>query len=432
MNTQRNTETLIVGGTATPVGGNYAASLVAGEIGIFTEQGVRMTEALAATENYFVVASKDANSVIYTSPTYAKANISSASRLVHTAATAQLDYLGSNGTSGSIDVINDNLYKLNIQVQELLRSSSDGRRAKFGAYLSDSSATQAEIAIGLTGSLIYNFDREAEQFITFKAVSDVALAADFGFDATFDMTVVKGSDIITSETATPAYNTGTALAIGDFIRLGVVGAGVALTDDVYEVKSFPTTTTIKVDRKVQVASGVYADATGDATVITAALGAAGDWGVALTGAALGFVTGKENYEVARWESQMVDFGNTTDNRGTTAATPGSGVINQMKQLEWFVRGNDGETGRESFSTTHSPVQVVSDAVTGGGYDMIRLTFDNKDNVGFQVNNSPGVLTLISPATTPNYALNATGDDITDVLETLAGTGIIAAAGLSLG
>jgi hypothetical protein len=437
MNTQRNTETLIVGGTATPVGGNYPDSLAASEVGIFTEQGVRMTEALAATESHFYVAAKDANSVIYMSPVYAKADIKSASRLVYSAATAQLDFIGYDGTSGSINVINDNLYKLNIQVQELLRSNTDGRKAKFGVYQSDSSATQAEIAIGLAGSLVDNFDREAEQFITFKAICNTAASATN--DMTNAVTATNGSKVISVATALTYNGTSGTLAVGDFIRFAPSTAATDLTTDdattrayeVYRVESI-SGLNVTLDRKFAGTSELYEDADDACQVITAATGAAADWGVALTGAALDFVTGKENYEVARWESQMIDFGTTTDNRGNTAADPGTGVINQMKQLEWFVRGNDGEYGRESFSTTHSPVQVVSDSVTGGGYDMIRLTFDSTHQVGFQNNVSPAVLTIISPATTPDYALDATGDDITDVLETLAGTGIVAAAGLSLG
>ncbi len=428
MNTQRNTENLHVGGTATISTANYASGLNADEIGIFTEQGVRMTEALALTENYFVVASKDADSNIYTSPTYAKADIKSASRLVYTAATLQLDYLGSNGTTGSINVINDNLYKINIQVQELLRSSSDGRRAKFGIYLSDSAATQAEISIGLTGSLVDNFNREAEQFITFKAISSHTPDTNNTMDET--VTITKGSKKISIATDYD-YNTGTDLVVGDFIRIAPTDTATLVTDDVYRIEVITSTSDITLDRPIQIASGTRTHGNNGCEAITAAAALTADWGVALTGITLAFAKGKENYGVSRWESQMIDFGTTTDNRGTTAPTPGSGVINQMKQLEWFTRGNDGEEGRESFSTTHTAPEVVSSSVTGGGYDMIRLTFNSTHQVGFQNNVSPQVLTLITPATAPNYVVAGATDDITDVLEALAGTGIIAAGGLAL-
>ena len=435
MYTQRNVGYLQIGAsvastaaTAGPIG-----DMNAGEVGVFTPEGVRMTEALAATEPRFIVVSKLADGSIVKSPTYNKADFASASVKAYEAGTVQLDYLGYNGVSGSIDAINSNLYKINIQVQELLRSNTDGRRVKFGIYESDASATQAEIAVGLAGSLIANFDREAEKFITFKALSNVALAADFAFDANFDMTVVNGSNIISSESATPAYNTGTALAVGDFIRLGTVGGGVALTDDVYEVIELPTTTTIKVDRKIQVASGVYADATGDATVITAALGAAADWGVALTGAALDFTTGKLNDEVAMWETQLVDFGTTTTNFKSTTAYRGSGTPNQLAQMEWFYQGNEGEFYKEGFAYLHSPKTNAVASPAGGGYDLINCTFNTVNTVGFSNEIAPQQLMIAVPtdASGATYAIAATANDITDVLEILAGTGIVASGGLAI-
>jgi len=416
MRTQRNVEHLFIGGTATKTTANYPNSMNAGEIGIFTPEGIRVTEATAATIDEFVVALEDANGVEYVSPVYNKNDIKSAKRTVYAAATAQLDYLGYNGTTGSIDAINNNLYKINIQVQELLRANTDGRKTKFGVYKSDSSATQAEIAIGLAGSLVNNFDREAEKFITFNAICSDALDTNYTMDET--VTVTNGSKAISIATDYD-YNTGTDLAVGDFIRIADTDTTVALTDDVYRIETINSTSDIRLDRPYQGTSGTRTHGNNSTQAITAADGAAADWGISMTGAALDFVAGKENYEVVRWETQVVDFGTTTQNFKSTAASRGNGTINEVAELEWFLQGNEGEYYREGFSTVHTPRSLVDSSVTGGGYDMTTITFDSAHTNAFQNVISPRVLTLATPATAPNYAITGTSDDITDVLEVLA-------------
>lgn len=72
----------------------------------------------------------------------------------------QVDYIGYNGTTGSIDVIDDNVYKVNITIVGTDATDFSRRTIKHGVYKSDSAATQEEIAAGLTNSLITNFSRE--------------------------------------------------------------------------------------------------------------------------------------------------------------------------------------------------------------------------------------------------------------------------------
>ena len=226
--------------------------------------------------------------------------------------------------------------------------------------------------------------------------------------------VVNGSNTITFGTAVDDATGATLLLVNEFLRFGTSTA-----DDVYKIISIDVPTeTIVLDRKYQ---GPTAAALANNTIerITVALGAAADWGVSMSGAALEFETGKLNAEVVRLETQLVDFGTTTENFNSTVAYNGNGTVNQIGQLEWFMSGNEGEYFREGFSYIHSSRSNVDSAVTGGGYDVIRLSITNSDTVGFQDQKSPQVLSFATPATTPNYALNATADDITDILEVLA-------------
>ena len=62
-----------------------------------------------------------------------------------------------------------------------------------------------------------------------------------------------------------------------------------------------------------------------------------------------------------------------------------------------------------------------------------MTFAASDLVSFSNNVSPSQLILAIPtdASGATYAIAATDDDITDVLEALAGTSIVAAGGLAI-
>ncbi len=405
MYTQRNVEFLQIGDTAEKTTANYPDSLNVGEIGVFNAQGVRLTEATAAAAEKFILATKLADGSILRSPDFMSASVKSAKRLVYTASTNQIDCLGFDGTGGAIEVLNDNLYKVHIQVQELLRSNTDGRKWKYGAYQSSPNATQEEIAQGLHKSLVLNFDREPEKFIVFDmlmgAGSDVAIAG------TGDVTFTA-----TSTTISAATDIDAVLTVGDYIRVGTTA-----TDPVYKIVSIDATAnTAQINVPFQGTTGTVVEA-GLASVPSAALAALAA-GVKFTGQELEFKRGKLNYEVARWETQLLDFGTTTYN-SVQAATPGSGEINDVSQMEWFLIGNEGEYHREGFSVIDQPRSTVNIAVAGGGYSMIRLTFDGKDVVSFSDNVSPQVMSIAVPATTPNYALDATADDITDVLEVIA-------------
>jgi hypothetical protein len=417
MQTTKHVEYLQIGGAAD--GDPRATSitgLAVGEIGVFTSEGVMMTEATAATSagNRFVIATKLADGTIVRSPEYSKADIKSCTRKVYTAGTVQTDYVGYNGTTGSIDVINDNSYKINLQVQELLRSNSDGRKVKFGIYKSSSSATQAEIASALTKSLFQNFEREAEKFIKFYMLTDNAGTEAAGASDTFVGNAGSTKVVVTEVGGVLPY----LFVAGDYIRFGT-----ATTDPVYKIVSTTVTVadggTLTLDMPLQ--DAVSTSGTGAVEYITAANMATANCGIKMVGQALSFKAGKFNDEVVMWETQLVDFEDTTTTFKSTAATRGSGTVNQLKQMEWMLQGFEGEYSREKFSETFTPRTNTNASVLGGGYDLIRIAFETKNTVGFQNNISHQAITLAVPtdASTALYAIAATTDDITDVLEVLA-------------
>lgn len=417
MQTTKHVEYLHIGGQTTGLSARATnpTTLLTGEIGIFTAEGVKMTEATAATTagNRFVIATKLADGTIVRSPEYSKADIKSCTRKVYTARTEQIDYIGYNGTTGSIDVINSNTYKIHLQIQELLRSNSDGRKVKFGIFKSSTSATQAEIANGLTKSLIYNFDREHEKFIKFYMLGSNAGAA---IGAAADTVVGNAGSTKVVITDTGGDTSINAIAAGDYFR-----AGTATTAAIYKVVESTVGTgggTLTLEYPLQDAVSLAGDA---AEYITAANAATMDCGIKMVGQALSFKPGKFNDAVVSWETQLVDFEDTTEDFKSTAAYIGSGTVNGVKQMEWFTQGFEGEYMREPFSTTFTPRTNTDASVAGGGYDLIRVTFETKTTVSFQTIVSHQAITLAIPATpgANSYAIAGVADDITDVLEVLA-------------
>jgi hypothetical protein len=124
----------------------------------------------------------------------------------YTAPTEQVSYIGYNGSAGSLDVIDNTNFIVNIQLKDATRGSV---YQKFGAYRSVTSATQVQIATGLTQSLIRQFANEPVSYITFSRVSNGSVAAFTGSSTLNKFT--KGSTTVKVYTVT-ADGTGTFTA----------------------------------------------------------------------------------------------------------------------------------------------------------------------------------------------------------------------------
>lgn len=406
---QNHVQQLFIGGTADKTASGTLSDANAGEICILSPSGQILTEATAAGVSAFKVGLNRGTEPDLVSDIIETAKVKSFGLKTYTAATEQIDYIGFNGTSGSIEANNNELYYVRLYLEDLHnRSSSDGRRIKFGAYNSTASATQEAIARGITDSLIRNMSREAERQIKFERICDVAGSANTGAGAA---TVTYDSKYVEFATDADAQ-----LTVGDFVRLG----GTAVTDPVYEVVAIDTANDIvTLDIPFQGESGSIAEA--DTEVIANADALAADWGIKLTGLPLDFKLGKIKYKKSRWETQVdtTEGFNQTPITKAQAASPGTGVVEIVKELEWFTQGHEGEFFRMGEPNIYDARQDADSNVAGGGYDLIDVMFVNDEvlGIGSHVSSHKHV-TLAIPATAPNYAVTGTDDDITDVLEVL--------------
>lgn len=408
----------------------FKASTNVGEIAIFDKHGVRLnaTNAVGVTE--FVVAVSRGASLPPIQSDVIKVSGGSVAKKAFAAATEQSVAVGYNGTSGSISDIATyagQLYSDRI-IFSMFMSGSDDERIKRGDYQSNLNSTQADIALGVVGSLVRNFDREVsnsagDKPVKFKAVVNTPLANDFAFDNTGDATVTRGTKLI-SFAGAPTYNTGTALAVGDFLRIGSAtdtNAAVALLSGTYKVVAAISSTVFEVDRPVAAVSGTYIDTAGNITVIPAATGVAADWGYIKTCTVLDYRVGKSKYKKVRFQSQLSEAFGSTPVTVLANANEGVGTITKIQELENFLNGYSGEQYRmgEPYLFNSTDNVLSSAAVAGGGYDILSLSHQFV-LTGFTQTVSKKELLFAVPVTTPNYAVTGSANGITHVLEVLFG------------
>ncbi len=387
---QKDIQLLFVGAAATKTTGGID-TLNNGEIGLFTPGGVRLTEATAATNDQFIIVQgRGTAGVDIVSGIIKKATIKKATRKVYVAETEQTDTIGFTGTTGSggIEVTNDNLYGIRINLSQGLHSNHGGLYMKHGFFLADSSATQAEIAAGLHKSLIENFSREADRLIKFERLIDSGLTTlAETYSPRLGSKYVAASGAVTA-TIGEAIRFGTALTVGTYIVTAIDAVNNIITLDV-----------------------PYQGTTG--TALTTESGSVtADWGIRLTGVSLPFTTGILHNQKISWKLTIENFGVTVITNLAGAST-GSGTERSVKELEFFLQGNEGD-----FYRTPEPIVFPRRELASGNYDMIDLEIEELYTGSIVTGPIKKVYTLAIPETAPNYAVTATADDITDVLEVL--------------
>jgi hypothetical protein len=314
----------------------------------------------------------------------------------------QVDYVGSNGTTGALDTIASNIYTIRLYVQGSTIADFMQQKIKEGFYKSNTAAasyTQEAVATGLYDSLVANFSREPEEEIRFGRINSGA-RTNLG-TATTSLTFTKGSTTVTCQGDVDDATGGTALLVGEWI-----GAAVAVTTPLYKIVSIDTTAnTLVIDRPFNDASAVVLD---DAVGrIIAATALAANYGVKLSGIDRGFVLGKFKSSVVTWKT-TIDFG---DNQTTTVvesvkAYPGIGTYQQLASLEKELQADE-----YVFRSFVEGAPTDRAQVTGALYDVIVLEIKGDEVSGLGVNvESPKTIQIALEANT------ATGDD--------ANTGIV--------
>jgi hypothetical protein len=181
MFSQNQVQTLMIGkdGVAVTASAVKPSGLAVGEIGAFTRGGTKILGSSVAAGMEFVLYKEMADGTLLKSEILSTANVEKVIRKVGTAAVNKVQYFGSNGTAGSIEALDENFYRLKIEMKEGYTTNNHGTSmVKHAIYESDGSATQYEIASGLASSGFSNFSREPKNSssqapIVFKAICEV-------------------------------------------------------------------------------------------------------------------------------------------------------------------------------------------------------------------------------------------------------------------
>lgn len=311
---------------------NYIANMPIGEPGVISPSGI-VVNGQGDLPAEFKIVTKLTDGGLNISDIIKAKNIKSIHTTRYTPATNQVDYIGFNGSTGSIDVINNNIYSVKINLMPTDVAGFMQQKIKEGFYETDSTATQSEIAGGLTNSLIKNFSREPEKIkygvdtIKFERVNSGVQANALG-SAT--VAVNNGSTaIVFSEDVTALVTAGTIL------RFGTSGAGSA---PCYIVNSH--------DGGAGAARVYFLDIPwqGDSNTTFPAASIEsveeGDWGIKISSSTNYFEEPKFRYSMPIWKTTLQDCGSTPVTEAVKAFL-GSGDYRQVSAMEQLFHGNLG-------------------------------------------------------------------------------------------
>lgn len=342
---------------------DLAGSFSDGHIFLTNELGETLLTAAELTKGMrFKVVQKSGNYYV-SSPLLIFDDQLFATAEAYAAAAEQLSYVGYNGTSGSITATSLNDYVLGITFKHDKDMWSEQANKRIFYYTSDASATQAEIAVGLTSAMgldTFLTDDVKVELLTDSAGTACPTAVD-------TITFTNGSTTISATDIDDATGTA-AIAVGDFIRFAadVAGTGAEVTDVVYKIVSIDATAnTAQLHMPYQGASGTIDDT--DTEIIVAATAASAAFGIKLTGIAQTFTVGKFKYNKVVFDVTLKNFGSTAITN-TTRASLGKGVYSQVAELEWFAKGFRKAPDRFGDSAP----DYTLDAASGTAYDTLMI------------------------------------------------------------
>jgi hypothetical protein len=263
----------------------------------------------------------------------------------YTASQEQISYIGYNGTSGSIDAINGNDYKLSIVYKHNKDMWSEQLNKRVYRYTSDSTATQAEVATEFTKLII----DDSFNLVTPERVVAGTVSTPTGGNYVF----TQGSKTITMPSG--------ALTAGTVLRVGTT-----TTSPVYIVTATPTATTAVLDVPYQGPSATITHL--NLQIVSAPT----SWGIKLTSKPLDFEVGMFKYLKVIFEPILSNFGSTSLTT-TQNSNKGIGEWQSVAELEWFAYGFDGITNRIG----HPIPAGRSDVIQGANYDVITIEWVNK-------------------------------------------------------
>lgn len=286
------------------------------------------------------------------------ANVTKYSGQNFVSAQEQIYYVGYNGSSGSIDLLNSNTYKIRVIFKHDSENWGEQKNILYQEVLSDSTATQSEIVAAFVAKYTQAYPASNAD-IKVERVADGTFTA-LGGSST--LVVTQGSTTATASSASHG------LVAGSIVRIG----GTTSTTPVYLVAS-ASGTAIVLDSAFQGTSATVANA--NVGVISANT----VFGLKFSGKPITLSAvnvGRFKYQKVAFDLTLQDFGATAVTASQEAGT-GNGTFEQVAEMEYFSLGFDGWLQNRN-AVPYQP-QPRTNAVSTSTYDTIVITAtDNSD------------------------------------------------------
>lgn len=356
----------------TTLGADIAVSSVAlVEIATNKVQESNMT----SEAGLFRIAQKTAGGQLIYSPEFNLASKTTVTSKVYTAPAEQVTYYGYNSSSGDLGtIVSGQTYILHFDLLNYAPGVGHSPLVKTIPHVA-TTAVESDLATGLAQSFTRVFDREPYKLIQCDLVCDATVTTANGTKNGQNVTVVKDSIAMTFGTdVTYEAGGGETLVVGDYLRLGSVGGGTALSSPVYKVTAIDSLV-VTVDRPVTNASGTYTSVSGtsDIEVVPAADGDAAGWGFKFTAldrfADSGFNAQTDFYSKVRFSLASADFDASVGTTASVVASEGVGSYYEVAQLESKYAMNDG---KGKYVSAYPPTSYRGEATIGNTYDLIHL------------------------------------------------------------
>ena len=332
------------------------------------------------------------------------ADLAAYSGAAYTAASEQTSFIGSNGTSGSINgflgTLNNTFYI--VKLEHVPNQFAYGKRPanyKYGTFQSaPTGVQQKDVAVGLVKSLVQNF--KPNRTIDWRVKSAVVIQGALSAPATgTSYAVTKYSKQITV--------TGTMPAVNDVFRMADVGDALGVDSPVYIVTAV-NGTIITLNYAYQGETGTVTCATDTDDVSLLWVGNP-NAGIKITGI-------KQKYDVNRWRQyDKVRFNALLENFSSdtpvtnTAAFDGLGVYEQVANDEYISWGDEGQI----FVDQVPPQFREQDAQIGGEYSPLIVGWVNHlpSLIGAGENKGQAILYMAAYA-----GGNLQAEEIADILD----------------
>lgn len=400
------------------------------EFGIELEAtGLLATTTALTTGDIFRVVQKNTDGTLKASPYIKFDNIrkgstiedGDASNTNYIAENEQVSNIGYGvqNTSHSIDAINSNRYTIRLNFNNDTELYSEQKDQFFFEYVSDSSATQIEIADYfaqkiskvqyLADGSTSGASRARVAVLRQSSVSKVATAG--------DITFTRGSKIATLEASTDF----TGLAAGVYIGVGVNDLTLAASNVFYKIVKVEGNNTangyIELDQPYQGISETVGEGTSTSTVgyVTAANMASATCGLTIVGLDQFHKVGLYPYHKVIFDVTLDGWG-STGSETTENAAKGNSVAEAIADIEWFSLSKNspgaGTWTGNGFPSVETYAELKADTANSQVYDVISIDYVLTGNDSNAISAGGSVKgTLV-------FALPGDADSLQDHLEDL--------------